>query len=306
MKLSKLLVLVFGWCAAVASHAAGLPDYIRYVEDPQASRLEVAIKSFTLPSGQKVDLIGVVHIADASYYRALNLRFPTYDSVLFELVGDPRRLTEQAPGEREALQRGGGISSFQQSAARYLKLTFQLGAIDYTGRNMVHADATLEEFTQMQKERGESMATLFARAMQAQMDGRLDGAASSELDMIGLLKILVSEDSAAAFKKALAKTFDQAEAVTAALEGDEQSAVLGGRNDVVVRKIGQVLADRKQRRIAVFYGGAHMPGIEASLTKDLKAKAVGEEWLAAWTMPKAAPTPRADKTPAPGTAKPAS
>jgi len=36
----------------------------------------------------------------------------------------------------------------------------------------------------------------------------------------------------------------------------------------------------------VFYGGAHMPGIETSLVKDMKAKVSGEEWLAAWTMPK--------------------
>jgi len=168
---------------------------------------------------------------------------------------------------------------------------------------MVHADMSLEEFERTQKERGESMATLFARAMRAQMDGSLNGTSSQELDMYTLLKILVSDDSAAAFKKALAKTFDQAEAVTAALEGNEKSAILGGRNDVVIEKIGEVLANRKQRRIAVFYGGAHMPGIEAALVNDMKAKVAGEEWLAAWTMPRKPPS---DKSPAPGTGTPAS
>ena len=99
----------------------------------------------------------------------------------------------------------------------------------------------------------------------------------------------MSRDSAAAFKKALAKTFDQMESMTGLMEGSERSAVLSGRNDVVMKKINQVLAAKKQRRIAVFYGGAHMPGIEASLIRDLKAKATGEEWLAAWTMPKLLP-----------------
>ena len=70
------------------------------------------------------------------------------------------------------------------------------------------------------------------------------------------------------------------------MEGKDGSVILSGRNDVVVKKIKEVLANRKQRHIAVFYGGAHMPGIESSLTKDMKAKASGEEWLAAWTMPK--------------------
>lgn len=304
-RLLTTLALLASTCLQGACFAAGLPDYIRYAEDATSARLEVAIKTFTLPSGQEVDLVGAVHIADASYYQALNRRFPAYDSVLFELVGDPRRLTEGAPlteAQRARQPGGGAVSSLQQSAARYLKLTFQLGAIDYTGRNMVHADTTAEEFEQMQKERGESMATLFARAMQAQMSGSLNGTMSNDLDMIGLLKILVSPDSAAAFKKVLAKSFDQAEAATAALEGTTKSAILGGRNDVVVAKIREVLANRKQRRIAVFYGGAHMPGIEAALLTDMKAKAAGEEWLAAWTMPR---TPPSDTSPAPGTAKPA-
>ena len=40
-----------------------------------ARALEVAVRTFTLPSGQTVDLIGVVHIADAGYYQELNQRF---------------------------------------------------------------------------------------------------------------------------------------------------------------------------------------------------------------------------------------
>jgi hypothetical protein len=196
-------------------------------------------------------------------------------------VGDPRRLTEPAP-----LTGGGAISSIQQAAGRYLNLTFQLSAIDYTRKNMVHADATAEEFETMQKERGETMISLFARAMQAQLSGQVNPAAMGELDTFGLIRILMSPDSAAAFKKALAKSFGQMESLTAAMEGKDGTAILSGRNHVVVNKIKEVLADKKQRRIAVFYGGAHMPGIESSLIGDMKAKASGEEWLAAWTMPR--------------------
>jgi len=263
------------------AHAGEPPDYIRYTEDARSARLEIAIKTFTMPSGKKVDLVGAVHIADDAYYQELNKRFDSYDTVLFELVGDPKRLTENAP-----LTGGGTVSSIQQAAGRYLNLTFQLGAIDYTKKNMVHADATMEEFETMQKERGETMLSLFARAMQAQLNGQMDSAAMGELDTFGLIRILISPDSAAAFKKALAKSFGQMEVLTAAIEGKDGTAILGGRNAVVVNKIKEVLAQKKQRRIAVFYGGAHMPGIESSLINDMKAKASGEEWLAAWTMPK--------------------
>jgi len=285
----RLLLLLALSLIHRAAFATELPDYIRYAEDATNSRLEVAIKAFALPSGQRVDLIAVVHIADAAYYQELNRRFAGYDSVLFELVGDPEAVTSSAPSP-EFQPGGGAIGFIQQAAGEYLHLTFQLGAIDYTRKNMVHADASAQEFAKMQQERGETMATLFARAMQTQMNGQLTGGASNELDTLGLIRILMAPDSSLAFKRALAKNFDQMESLSATLEGKNGSAVLSGRNEVAVTKLKEVLANRKQRRVAVFYGAAHMPGIEAALLGSLKAKAAGEEWLAAWTMPK--PKPR--------------
>jgi hypothetical protein len=288
MNTRLVALLAFSLCCRVG-YAGEWPDYIRYAEDDESARLEIAIKTFTIPSGQKVDLVGVVHIADQAYYQELNKRLESYDAVLFELVGDPKRLTGNAPlaaGQPAPLSGGGAISSIQQAAGRYLKLTFQLGAIDYSRKNMVHADTTAEEFERMQRERGETTATLFARAMQVQLSGELDPATMRELDTFGLIRILMSRDSAAEFKKVLAKTFDQVEAITAAMEGQDGSVVLSGRNEVVLKKVKEVLLDKKQRRIAVFYGGAHMPGIESLLLKDMKAKASGEQWLPAWTMPK--------------------
>jgi hypothetical protein len=262
--------------------AAELPDYVRYAEDRSSVRLEVAIRSFAMPSGQSVDLIGVVHIADDSYYQVLNQRFDAYDSVLFELIGDPASLTKAAPEG----SRTGSVSVVQQSAGKHLGLTFQLDAIDYAKKNMVHADTTMEEFARMQHERGENFLTLFGRAMQAQLSGGVNRKAMREFDTFGLIRILMSEDSAAAFKKSLAKVFDDMESMTAIMEGQDGSVVLSGRNGVVIAKIKEVLARRKQRRIAVFYGGAHMPGIESALVSDMNAKVSGEEWLPAWTMPK--------------------
>jgi hypothetical protein len=266
-----------------ACFAATLPEYIRYAENQRGARLEVAIRRFTMPSGQTVDLIGVVHIADTAYYQHLNERFDSYDSVLFELVGDPKALTQNAP-HMQTQQSSGGVSFIQQAAGKHLNLAFQLDAIDYTGKNMVHADATREEFARMEQERGENVLTLFLSAMQAQLSSG-NREATRELDTFALIRILMSPDSAMEFKKALAKNFDQMESMTAAMEGPKGSAILSGRNEIVLKKVREVLANRKQRRIAVFYGGAHMPGIELRLIEDLTAKAAGEEWLTAWDMP---------------------
>ncbi len=291
-RLLPLLAILFSLGFHSASFAENLPDYIRFAEDGKSARLEVAVKTFRMPSGQTVDLIAVVHIADGTYYRELNTRFESYDSVLFELVGDPKSLTayvSPTPAQPQQLQGVGAITQIQQAVGTYLKLTFQLDGIDYTGKNMVHADTTAEEFQKLQAQRGETMMTLFTRAMQAQMRGQVDRSAMSEFDTLGLIRILLSRDSAAAFKRALAKMLAQMESLSAAMEGEDGSVVLSGRNDVVLAKVKEVLAVRKQRRIAVFYGAAHMPGIESSLNKNMNAKAAGEEWLAAWTMPKEQP-----------------
>lgn len=279
-----------------------LPDYIRYAEDDKSARLEIASKSFTLPDGVTVDLIGVVHIADASYYELLNKRFEAYDAVLFELVGDPGDLQAGAKKPKAAKKDKpgtGAIHFLQTSMGKYLDLHFQLGSIDYTRPNMVHADTTWEEFQAMQKARGESMMSLMMRAMRAQLSGELDDLPVQELDTIGLLRILMSRDSAAEFKKVLAKMFDQAESMTAILEGDKGSAILSDRNAVVVKKLKEILAGKKNRKLAIFYGAAHMPGIDQSLRKDLSAKPGKEEWLAGWTMPNAAPAEekKAEKEP---------
>jgi hypothetical protein len=292
--LKRLLPLLALSLLFRGAFAAELPDYIRYQEDSQSARLEVAIKTFALPSGQKLDLIGVVHIADAAYYQELNRRFESYDSVLFELVGDPGSLARYAAmDEAQKQQQSGGsaVGFIQEAAGQYLDLAFQLQAIDYGKPNMVHADTTAEEFSKMMQERGENTLTLFARAMRLQFDAKANRAAMREFDTVGLIRIFMSKDSTVAFKKALARMFDEMEYTTAVMEGSDGTAILSGRNAVAVKKVKEVLADRKQRRIAVFYGGAHMPGIEALILEDLKATAAGEEWLAAWTMPKEQPVP---------------
>lgn len=291
LALEILLALTFAGLAGAGQQpgaAQQVPDYMRYVEDGQSARLEVAIRSFTMPGGQRVDLVGVVHIADEAYYEALNKRFDGYDAVLFELVGDAKRLTTTPPQvlrRQSETEYRGLLTTFQQSMGRHLQLTFQLGAIDYTKKNMVHADTSAEEFTRLQQERGENMLTLLSRAMSAQLAGA-NNPAASEFNTFTLIRILLSPDSAAEFKKALAKVFDQSESLTVLMETNGGSVILSGRNEVAVRKLQEVLADRKHRRVAVFYGSGHMPGIEATLVGELKAKVAGEEWLAAWTMPK--------------------
>ena len=276
-------------------------DYIRFRRDDSSARLEIAVRTFALPDGTTVDLAGVVHIADAAYYQDLNRRFKGYDAVLFELVGDPEALREasrrRVEGKTEPEGRPHPLRFIQQTAGRMLKLSFQMDEIDYTLDNMVHADASPEEFEAMQKARGESMATLFAKAMAAQYSEDF-AEERAALDTGRLLRILLSPDAASEFKIVLAKMFDQAERTSAKLlEGEDGSAILSDRNAVAFRKLKEVAAARPGTKLCVFYGAAHMPGLQEMLIKELKAVEKETEWLAAWRMEKPARrTPKARQT----------
>lgn len=73
----------------VAPVAAGRQaQYMRVVEDEHAVRLEVAIRTFSplAGHGSKVHLVGVSHVADASYYAELQTFLDAQDLVLFEGV----------------------------------------------------------------------------------------------------------------------------------------------------------------------------------------------------------------------------
>jgi hypothetical protein len=101
--------------------------------------LETATKKFVLKNDKgeielEVFLESVIHVADASYYRGFQQRFERYDSVLYELVADQ--------SERQATDNDlpSGFQLFQQISTGTLGLEYQLGAIDYSAENMIHAD----------------------------------------------------------------------------------------------------------------------------------------------------------------------
>lgn len=269
------------------SKKAPLPDFIRYAEGETDARLETAVKSYRTPEGVTVDLVGVVHIADASYYKKLNELLATYDAVLYELVGDPDALkkspTAKAPPPNP-------LRNIQKLAGSLLKLSFQLDQIDYTKANFVHADLTAEQFAEMQAEKGENLMTLMARAIKMQNKGGL-GVDDKDLnmDMGQILGALSGNGGADALKIVMAKVFDQAETMIENFEGPEEkggTVLLTERNKVVSEKLQEAVKSGK-KKIAVFYGAGHLPGLEG-LIHDQQFKQEKEEWLAAWSMKKTA------------------
>ncbi len=296
---AALLALPVGFLAMAqapvappAPVAADAADYIRYVAAPggegldaaSPDRLQTAITRFE-KDGVAIDLVGVVHLADAVYYAVLNERLAAYDVVLYEMVGGPHRPGEAPPADGET-----GIESvrqLQQLAKSFLGLEFQLEVIDYGAPNFVHADMDWAEMNALMKARNETLLTLFTRASALAEEGGVAGLPSSEEAMEAMMKrvfnaVLTGDN--AGLKRSVAPFLSEAEGFIAQLEGEDGSVLVSERNRVVMEKLAELRAQKGRGSYAIFYGAGHMPDFEKRLLAEGFTK--GEEvWLDAWSIP---------------------
>lgn len=268
-------LFLFAVKSAGAEPPAEASDFLRFVENGRGGKLEVAVVSYLDAEGHFVDLVGAVHLADASYYKDLNERFEQYDAVLFELVGRPEILTDNG-------SEGGtnAIRLLQTSMTRFLELEFQLDAIDYRAKNFVHADLTMEEFSRLQEERGETIFTLVENMMRVQMAS--EDFVSSQPGLIDIISAFVSGNRAGAFKRLLAKQIAEMETLVIAAERQGSTVLFTERNKRVMETL-QKQMEKDARRLAIFFGAGHHVDLEQRLL-ELGFHKVGESWLTAWVI----------------------
>jgi hypothetical protein len=269
--------------ASTASPKAADANYIRVTRDaagnPQS--LETSIVHL-VPAGSdhpgvSVDLISAVHVGDKGYYQKLDKRFDDYDVVLYELVAK----------EGTVIPKGGGnpnrnpLSSIQNAMKDLLELEYQLSGIDYTKKNFVHADLSPAEFAQSMKDKGESFWTIFFRLMAAGMAREANNPGKGgDFD---LLMALFEKDRAIKLKRIMADQFADMDMITAAFNGPSGSTLITERNKAALAVLGKEIAAGR-RKIAIFYGGGHMPDMESRAIADYRLKRAGQEWLEAWNL----------------------
>ncbi len=273
-----------------APAASSRSDFIRFVpEGREGGLLETAVVSYRNRDGVRVDLIAAVHLAEPEYYDTLELLFPGYDSLLYELVA-PKDAIPQ-PGRKD----DNLLSRMQKRLCRAMDLDYQLDAVDYSRDNFVHADLTPEDFARIWRERGETLWSLLFSFMKAQYKAMEEGM-GQHLTSPRIFEALRSPDSAERFKYLLAREFEHIEAMLAGLEeeGNEKgsekrgSMLIGERNRAAVDVLKKEMA-RGQRRLGIFYGAAHMPDFEIRLQGELGFAKTKQSWLTAWEI-----KPRAD------------
>lgn len=285
-----LLLLVLPLCAqqpAARQEQAEKPEYIRVEEDGTAARLQTTVTTLE-KDGVSVDLIGAIHIADKEYYDKLNERFKCYDKVLFEMVGGEKlgvvENESEIPddGTQHAAETNknklSGLRDIYGMVAKFLKLTGQTEGINYKAKNFVHADLTMQEFEDKQKERNESLLGLALKAS-AGSEAKKNAV---EPNVTKMLQAMLSGNSNM-MKLELIQTLGQ---------GDDQISMFAGETVILTdrnaRCIEVLERETKPRgKLAVFYGAAHFPSMEKSL-KEKGWRRSKEEWLTAWDVRKPA------------------
>jgi hypothetical protein len=254
---------------------------VEYREDPVA-----AARTGRRPL--QVDLVAAVHIGGADYYETLDRLFADYDAVLYELVAPPNARVPQ-PGRKPA----GAIGSAQQGLTRMLGLAFQLENIDYSAANFVHADLSPKEFDAAMRKRGESWWGMFTKLMREGMARAERGQAGPGADlsvgeMFGLL-FGSGPERQVKLRRVMAEQFTDMDVLTAAFGGEEGSTLITDRNAAALDVLRRQIA-KGSRKIAIFYGAAHMDDFDRRLRDDFALQPGETVWLEAWDL--RAPPPR--------------
>jgi len=252
---------------------------LRRDDDGEPIALETSITRYSKPAagveGPTVDLIGAVHIADKSYFEQLNRAFADYDVVLYELVA-PKDAVPQ-PGQRSVHP----VSALQVGMKNMLELEFQLDHIDYTAENMRHADFTPDEFARSMKDRGESPLKLLFRMLGQSIAQQAES--TSRTTDAQMLAALFSRDRAHKLKCIMAEQFQDMKTTAALFEGPDGSTILTERNKRAMTELKDAIRTGS-KRIAIFYGAAHLPDMQTRLREEHGFELQSERWLAAWAL----------------------
>jgi hypothetical protein len=277
---SLVVTLLLALAPSVPVYANGETTFVRVTEDHQDQplALQLAIASYSPRTGHdiRVDLISAIHIGDREYYAGLNDRFSNYDALLYELIAPKDIVVSERDSERSGI-----ISNTQIMMKNMLDLSFQLDEVDYGASNFVHADLTPTELSQSMDERGESLYVYFWRLFYASIDQYAKDPLG--LNDIRMLSAMLSADSDNTFKIMLAYEMTNLDTLQEVLGEDADSAVIGARNQRAIDVLKSQL-DGGAKRVAIFFGVAHMPDMEKRLINQLDLIYLDTTWIDAWRL----------------------
>ena len=290
-------------------------DFVRLSvgQNGEPLSLDTAIANYSSKNDPElsVALVGAVHVADDDYYQRLNEELQGYDAVLYELVIPTdqdipterlakRRLEELATDNQEesaALKEDqktlAVLSKFQHLISDILGFKHQLSEVDYTRSNFVHADLSLDKLFELGRERGETALT-FALGVFTDMlrlserlksqEGESQGMSEYQRLSKSTLPELLNDPRKIKLLMAYSLSEDSALDITAVL-ATAAPYIIEARNAAVIKALRAELA-KGHKKIAIFYGAAHLPDFDQRLKQEFKLLPGETRWLKAWDLTK--------------------
>lgn len=224
-----------------------------------------------------VDMVGAVHIGEKAYYRTLNKLFEEYDVVLFELVMAPGTKVPDGKAKNDGMMSG--------MVKSMLELESQVEKIDYTKKNFVHADMSPEQMGEAMRKRGDNGLTVTLsvitdmireanRREQKQRTGKARRPAA-EVDLFG-------SNGPLQLKRTMAEQMEES-GDAGAFGATLTTMLIVDRNEACVKVLDRELkAGRK--KVAVYYGAAHLPDFDKRLKGEFGLKPDKTTWLTAWDL----------------------
>jgi hypothetical protein len=277
--IKALLVLIF----LLPTLAAAQPtpeSFIRIERD--GNREPVALQTVIAKyvstgsaTGVEIDLVAVVHIGEQAYYRRLNREFEKYDAVLYELVA-PEGTRPTRGGERS----DNPLAMLQLIMKLVLRLEHQLEVVDYGKTNFIHADLSLEGMRKAMRDRGEDEMTVVLKVFAELMQKMRESAdkPGPPAPTFGLEDLL----NATKLKRIFAEQLVEAGGDAGFGRTFNQLVVID-RNKACLEVLKQQLKAGK-KKIAIFYGAAHMPDFDKRLKEEVGVKRTTNEWIDAWSL----------------------
>jgi hypothetical protein len=223
-----------------------------------------------------VTLYGVVHVADASYYQKVQTDLDKFDAVLYEGV----KTGSSTNPETKAL------NAVQKLMGGLLGLKFQKNSIDYTRKNLIHADVSMDDLEKSLK--GESLTPLGQYVKNDQLEALLDQVGpfidkASEF-LNGYLKDVPEvQKFQMKWKAQMAQQLSNAD-INSQMSPEMKKAILLDRNKIVIDVLGEQLRKNSDKKTyAIFYGAAHMADLETRL-KEMGFEQKSKRWMTAWKV----------------------
>jgi hypothetical protein len=262
--------------AAKASKKTSLPptSHVRFVAKSEGDEggLETAVTTWShKDTGSTLLLVGAVHIGDAGYYGKLQEILDATDIVLFEGVGKPKNAAKE---EEVDVSNFDALFQLQVGLKDMLGLAFQKDSMQYGHRHWKNADV--------------DMVTL-----KKEMDDRKVSLPTDNIIVRGILKfaLMIFNPDRMPKGSPLQKKLKQQ---MAAMLGDVDVLMkkVGGLQDVLIEYRNnaamavlrtEVTQGPKGRKLSLFYGAAHLPGMCKTLVEDGWV-CTEASWLRAWQL----------------------